>query len=359
MQSAYPDRPDGDPDGRRKAKIRSLQLSEAGRIARALESMLKRAGLDTGEISNLVTSLQAEEARSLMQAEGRIESRKRFKYNSGNPLHEARVSNLLFVDESGRSDPKSPDPVFAMGAVSMTPEAHDDYVLRANQLKIEFFGRTDITFHEPKMRAHVEDYEFTHDLGRQRDFCLAVDELVRGTEFRAFGAVIRKEKFQEFLAMGADPYLPPDLYGTAIHLLIERYVDYLATTQAHDPRGRVIFEGVGPLEDAQHHGYFTDLLLYGTQWVQGAAFRNWLETGVQFVRKQGSHGSELADLLSRDLFEWGRADCSDSYPRRFGILSEKIYRRGDMRMGKFGVKVFPDSDIKEAIDAHRSAVALN
>ena len=31
----------------------------------------------------------------------------------------------------------------------------------------------------------------------------------------------------------------------------------------------------------------------------------------------------------------------------------KIYRRGDGRMGKFGAKVFPDSDIRDRVEAHR------
>jgi hypothetical protein len=58
-------------------------------------------------------------------------------------------------------------------------------------------------------------------------------------------------------------------------------------------------------------------------------------------------------MVARDLYEWIRGDCIVS-PGRWGILSRKIYWRGDGRMGKFGVKVFPDADIRELIDAHRA-----
>ena len=47
-----------------------------------------------------------EEAKyfELLRSSGRIESRQRFKYKSGQPLHENRVDDFLFLDESGCVD---------------------------------------------------------------------------------------------------------------------------------------------------------------------------------------------------------------------------------------------------------------
>ena len=61
---------------------------------------------------------------------------------------------------------------------------------------------------------------------------------------------------------------------------------------------------------------------------------------------------ELSDMLARDVFEWIRSDCKTG-PRRWGLWGDKFYRRSDLRMGKFGLKVFPDSDIRDRVEAHR------
>ena len=234
---------------------------------------------------------------------------------------------------------------------------HDaaSYVMQADDLKLEFFGRTDITFHEPDIRRHRILFSFGGRRGRQRAFCEALDELVAGTGFTLFGVAIRKTAFADFIASGGDPHLPPGPYSVAIHVLLERYVDYLAT-RGDDAFGRVTFESVGPREDAEHHRDYLELLLDGTQWVPDSAFRNWLATGCEFTRKQGSDPMELADMFSRDLFEWARGDCGEFMPRRWDVWQSKIYSRDDAMMGKFGIKVFPDSDIRDRIENHRLRV---
>jgi len=57
-------------------------------------------------------------------------------------------------------------------------------------------------------------------------------------------------------------------------------------------------------------------------------------------------------MLSRDLYEWIRDDCIGS-PKRWDTFGKKIYCRDEGMMGKFGIKVFPDSDIRDRIEAHR------
>ncbi len=342
----------GDPEGRRLARERAIRLAEAGRLANVLVVWAQRAGIDPAPISDLSAQITREEQSALLKAHGRVESRKRFKITSPPPAHDDRVVDFLFLDESGKPNFSSPDPVFALAGISMSEEDVRAYMTRIDALKQEFFGRCDFTLHEPNIRRHEENYSFGGDSKRRAEFCGALDEAVSELGFRAFGVAIRKVEFADFMRSGTDPYLPFDLYSVAIHLLMERYVDYLQTPTPSRAVGRVTFESQGSRENAEHQRDFVELLLGGTQWVPDAAFRHWLEAGVQFTRKQGTDPMELADMLSRDLFEWARGHCADD-PRRWERFDSKIYRRGDMAMGKFGVKVFPDSDIRERIEAHR------
>jgi hypothetical protein len=343
----------GDPDGRRLARRRSIQLAEAGRVARALTDLLHRANFESASARALTKAITAQEQSELMRASGRVESRRRFKINGRAPLHDNRTIDNLFIDESGRAEPNCPDPTFTVAGISMSAKERGIYVRAADALKKEFFGTADFTFHEPAMRRHEQLYSFGGNLRRRQEFCEALDGLVRASSFVAFGVAIRKSALASFMASTVDPYLPLDVYAVAIHLLLERYVDYLAAgSVSRKVLGRVTFESQGPKEDAAHQQEYVGLLLGGTQWVPESAFQNWLETGVRFTRKQGTEPMELADMFSRDLYEWAKTDCASS-PRRWGIFGEKVYRRGDLAMGKFGVKVFPDSDIRERIEAHR------
>ncbi len=212
------------------------------------------------------------------------------------------------------------------------------------------------------MRRHEQVYYFGGDKSKQAEFEEALNELVISTDFVAFGAAVRKDAFaSEFVESGVDPYLPANPYAVAITMLLERYVDYLLASGDQRKMGRVTFESQGAREDAEHQVQFARLLLDGTQWVPESAFQQAIQPGASFVPKVGSHPTELADLFARDLYEWARSGCQVS-PLRWEAFTKKIYCRGDGSSGKFGVKVFPDSDIRDAVEAHRVerlAIGLN
>ena len=44
-------------------------------------------------------------------------------------------------------------------------------------------------------------------------------------------------------------------------------------------------------------------------------------------------------------------------PRRWDVWQSKIYSRDDAMMGKFGIKIFPDIDIRDLIEEHRMQVS--
>lgn len=352
----------GDPEGRRLARRRALLLSEAGQVARVLEVLLKRAEYDADSVNELIEDLALKEKVNLQKSHGHIEPRTRFKPHVGHPLLEKRPRSMLHVDENGKSQPEphaqTRPTVFALGAVAVPEEAVDDYRVVANDIKLEFFGTTDFTFHEPQMRYRRGPYYFKGDVRKQEEFDLAINQLVKETNFVAFGVSVRKEAFaEEFVEAGKDPYLPTDVYALAIIMLLERYVDFLAASSMKR-FGRVTFESIGPLEDAYHQLEYARVLLEGSQWVQSGSFRSWLETGLRFTPKTGSDPMELADMLSRDLYEWVVGNCNVT-PKRWELFSEKIYCRGDGQMGKFGIKVFPDSDIRDYIEAHRLRYGAN
>ncbi len=329
-------------------------MSEAYAVARALNILLADTSIDASLSKRLIADIEKQQLIALQRAHGPIAPRKRFKGQKPHALLENRPVNCLYVDEAGKSgkEPLSGPRFFSLGAVAIDEDEAQRYCDRADTIKQEFFGTTNHTFHEPRMRNHNGEYYFEGDTGKQNAFDAAIGCLIDDTDFTVFGVGIRKNAFQEqFVDSGVDPYLPTDAYAVAIIILLERYVDYIAS---REPRliGRVTFESQGPREDAYHQLEYARVLMDGSQWLAPAAFRSWLETGLRFVPKRGSEPTELADMVSRDLYEWVRSDC-EAIPARWERLSGKVHCRGDGQMGKFGIKVFPDHDIRDRIDAHR------
>ena len=349
----------GDPLGRRLSRDQAARLSEAYAIARLLELLLVDTDVDTASCGQILEEIEKQERIALQRSQGRIEPRKRFKGHASQPLLDSRALNYLYVDEGGKSNPETVNvpTFFALGAVAIDDEEHERYCERADSIKQEFFGTTEVTFHEPELRMHKGRYYFNGNQSEQRRFDNSIERLIEEIDFTVFGVGIRKSAFrQHYAEADIDPYLPTDVYAIAIVLLLERYVDYIASTRP-GRLGRVTFESQGPLEDALHQLEYARVLISGSQWLKPSSFRNWLETGLRFAPKRGSEATELADMVARSLYEWIRGGCEVN-PSKWSQLSRKIYCRDDGQMGKFGIKVFPDSDILNQIHDHRREYAM-
>lgn len=348
----------GDPAGRLIAQQRAHHLSEAGLLAELLETAMRRADTSPAEMEAVVVlrqGLKDREQAELLRAHGRIEGRERFRKRggSGNPIADRWPTHALYVDESGRSDPASgAEESFVLGAISMTAEQEDAYVRAVDELKMRFFGNTGVFFHETKVRSRDGAFGFSGDALRYADFVNTRDALIDDLDFTAFAVGIRKRVFvREYRDERPDPYMAIDVYPLAIKLLLERFLDFLAFLPS--PRsGAVTMESQGAKENAEHQLTVADTLLYGTQWISEAAFRKFLLPGVTFKPKGGTSPIELSDMLAYDVVEWMNSNCS-AEPSRWALWGRKFYRRGDLRHGKFGLKIFPTTGIVSEIEAHR------
>ena len=353
------DDPVGDAEGRLLAQREAQVLAEAGRASEVLEVLLRRTTLqEDPRLKALMTDIKRQEGVALRRSFGHIGSRNRLKrpHGSGNPVRDNAPINNLYLDESGVSHGGGgTQGWFSLAGIAMSSHGAEQYVSEADKVKKTFFGQTALTFHEPLMRQRDGRFGFEGDPAKQRDFDSAIDSLIRQSKFVAFGTGIRKAAYQqEFAETGRDPYLPVDVYALAIHLLLERYVDYLWSCGEH-PLGKITIEAQGPREDVEHQLAVAETIRFGTQWVSGKSFQSYLAPGVSFVPKQGSHPVELSDMLARDIYEWIRSDCLEE-PERWSLWNEKLYQYGDLRSGRFGLKVFPDSDLRPRIEAHRDSV---
>ena len=310
----------GDQEGRRLHRWRAQRLSEAGRIAGLLDRLLRRAQLHYADLDQLVRRIGQAEQAELEAAHGRVESRKRFGGATAQPLLSRRTRNFLFVDESGSSRPNvdGKDDFLALAGIGIHPNAAAAWAVKSAEIKRTFNLPPWAVFHEPDMRSRTVMWGFGADAHRQTDFDRALLDALEATPFTVFGAGIRKQAFGRLRVESGDPYLPVDVYSMAIELLLERYIDFVAMSAEPRPMGRLKFESQGALEDAHHAREYVHVLIEGTQWIAGGAFRQLLETSPRFIPKEEGVG-EIADMLARDMQEWMRAGCT-GWPGRWRLF---------------------------------------
>ena len=354
----------GDMDGKELAKRVADCMGDAARAVAMGEAFVQMAGLDLAGFKALRAEIKGYEAEARIRATGSGRSRRKTRARTGLIAADPRSRNLLFVDESGQSHAPVVDPEgnpngyghgkhFALAGISMLEEWVEGYEQRADHLKQEFFRRKDITFHEPSMRNRKGAFHFGGDTRKQLAFEERFRNLIKETPFVAFGVCIRFDALRAVRDIGKiNEYLPLDVYGMAIAIMIERYFEYLAGTQEQRV-GRVVFESQGFKEDVEHQLHYAYTLLRGTQWHKPIAFLSAMEPGCQFIPKQGSNPTEIADLISREVYEWVSDDFKKD-PPYWDTLRDKWYKAADGSDGRFGLKVYPSFDIRELIEAHRA-----
>ncbi len=342
------------------ARERAGHLKHATDLARRLEEVLEQADAlkETGftEVPSRI-ALAAKIAEEDASAFSGRPHPGRETYFHHRPADRPVIH--LFVDESGLArdvrKSKGSGDLFALGAVAISSDALEQYWTHANQLKREFFkGGPDVILHASDLREAIKGSD-----GRGRQFALntdkswpnlvrALEDLVEQTDFTAFGIIIQKWVFhQQFTVLGQDPFLPRETYDLALHLLLERFVSFLAS-EDDAPIGSIALEHQSPGENARHQLSIAETIAYGTRWISPEPLQLDIQPGVEFLKKQPSHPLELSDILANLLYQLAR-DEFDQAPRLqqggssrlWEAFCRKFYQEDDLRQGKFGLKVFP------------------
>ena len=338
-------------------------LAEPMQLARILRRLLERIpSAEALEIAERVRKLEADlsdlERIEVWRSEGSEIGLVRHKVSGPDASAPGSVPVVqLFLDESGdAATGKGATDWLGLSGIAMTQSDVAAYVEAADILKRRFFGETNLTFHEPQMRHRQGRFSFEQDHAKQRAFSEAISQLADEAEFVAFGVGIRKAELVRLAE--AEPEVRPfqiDIYGVAIHLMAERFVEYLAPRSKRPAQGTFVFEAQTRHEDARHQRSLIETLLGGSPGIAQPAFVRHIEPGAKFVPKQGSHPTELADMLARDIFEWLKSDCT-AEPARWPIWQRKFFARDDLARGKFGLTVFPDADIRQQIKDDQARV---
>lgn len=357
------------------ARERAGLLKDATKRARQLGMILEQAGaLEKTEFHRTLAKIEAAAQDAAAMAPGKPHQVGE-TYRHDRP--DERPILHLFVDESGQADAveefNEENKIFTLGAIAISAAAHKQYETHAEQLKQKFFkDGNNVVLHTSDLRDAMKRYpqglgkgEFALNDGKTwRALVRALEKLVRETRFTAFGIIIQREVFdREFTKTGNDPFLPRETYDLALHLLLERFTSFLATATG-SPIGSITLESQSSKQDArkdaQHQLSIAETIARGTRWVSPEPLQRDIRPGVEFLNKQPSHPLELSDMLANFLYRLAQRGFDNNQlpnlrqdDKLWDIFCHKFYQEGDLRHGKFGLKVFPAGDLDDWLNDFR------
>jgi len=239
---------------------------------------------------------------------------------------------VVYLDEVGNPTLEAEDRDFPVFAVVLFVCDSDCYVHQvvpaANRLKFQFFGHEGVVLHSRDIRKAQRDFGFLTDSEKRTAFYEAINALMGGCDYRLIAVAINKTQ------LAARYVYPTDPYELALTFALERLLPLLEGIGQNAVR--MIAEKRGRREDRELHNAFQRVVTTGTQFVEGARFRQ-VQFTLEFIPKaMNVIGHQMADLAAYPIARHV-LDPSKRNPA-FEIVRPKIYRGpGWVR----GLKIFP------------------
>lgn len=325
-------------------RVARLKLEKAQRLIYHLDAArrtLDQLGEDSSVLDEVITNTRKSVDRFEHFANGRIESRRRFK-STIRPQGVHVPEYYLCLDECGSHVPGSAHsnfPVFSLTGVIVSKDDYEAFDVIWKAWKTKHLGSPEIVVHEPEVRGCSANFRRPREEDRQA-LWNDLEVILKELDFKCIAAVVDMKAFVSNHPHGrVDDFLPESCYLMCIDFIMERFVHFLQHA-GNDARGNVIAESRGLVEDAKVHAEFIRLHLEGTQFLSARAFCAQLRPYIEFfVKKRNHSGLQVADLAARPFAEI--ILNPKSTPARWNVFKEKLYDGLKSAPQSYGLKIFP------------------
>jgi len=171
------------------------------------------------------------------------------------------VAKILFLDESGDHSLSIIDPqfsVFVLCGVIMDEEYHRNIATeRLDAFKMRLLGNREIILHTADFTRNKSGFEAMSNHEFRTDFFNALQDVIRGLEFRIVACVIKKEHHLQKYGLNAlDPYL------LSLSVVVERFI-----FECGSAGGTIVAEARNPTLNNALDLAFLDLKIRGTTFI--------------------------------------------------------------------------------------------
>ena len=243
----------------------------------------------------------------------------------------------LFLDESGHHGLKAINqefPIFLLcGSIMEQSCFHSEFTTRVNELKLEYFGSTEVILHSRDIRKWQGEFQSLGDPKLRHRFYQDLDNLISNAQFAIVAAaILKKDLIQQYGPRAENPY------NICLAFLLERTIFCLDTIGCQSVK--VVAEARGKKEDSSLQSQYQRIISSGTSYIKSKRFQEKF-IDINFVKKEENNlGTQLCDLVAYPIAT--KVLFPDRENLAFNIIEPKIYRQfpgGDYL--DYGLKIFP------------------
>jgi len=248
-------------------------------------------------------------------------------------MQEIHKKFYLFIDESGDHGLANLDqdfPVFLLCGLLTSSENHEFLNQSIDQLKLDFWGHTDIILHSRDIRKQDKDFKILIDRLTRESFINEINNVLTNSKFRIVASAIRKDKYINKYGKTQN-----DVYEKSLSFILERTIFCLDEINCSKTL-EILIEKRGKNEDEKLFSHLNDLLKNGTGYISSEKL-NQINIIVKFKsKKHNINGLQVADLIAYPIAR--HVINSEKSNPAFDIIESKIYTKNGQ---KYGLKIFP------------------
>lgn len=241
----------------------------------------------------------------------------------------------FFLDETGDHGLSFIDPNFPLFLLAGCLFEESELIKiesEINNLKIDFFGTTEIILHSREIRKCEGPFQIFFDLEKKKEFYERLNGIMKNSKFTVIGSGVRKDSYIKRYGKSAkDPYV------ISLSFIIERLIFCL------DGNGNssvdIKIEKRGKKEDQQLLDQYNIILDKGTYYVKSERLKKRIDGFESFYKKDNVIGLQIADLCAYPLAR--HVLNSDEPYIPFEVIKDKIYCDGAGKFEGYGLKLFP------------------
>lgn len=249
------------------------------------------------------------------------------------------MSKILFLDESGDHSLSIIDPQFSVfvlcGAIFEEEYHRDTAAERLDAFKMKLFGNREIILHTADFTRNKSGFEAMSEHEFRSAFFRALQDLIRGLEFKIVACVIKKQDHLQKYGLNAlDPYL------LSLSVLVERFI-----FECGSEGGTIVAEGRNPTLNNALELAFLDLKIRGTAFISATKVQKRIQNFAIRQKKDNIAGLQLADVAATPIGRYAMGKAT--YPRYcdqgdfFSVLKPKFRQSWDGRIDGTGLVMLP------------------
>ena len=239
----------------------------------------------------------------------------------------------MFLDESGDHSLEKIDNSYPMFVLAGCVFDLDYYSTVAepkiNELKIKYFGKTNIILRSYDIRKQKKDFACLVDRKRREAFYQDLDDLIKSLDFKIIAAAIHKTKLKNQYSQPGNPY------NLCLQFILERSVMFLGKTGE-----KLIFR----IESRETHNdkklaeVYEEFRLKDHSYFKGEEIRSKF-IDLSFNQKnQNIAGHQIADLMAYPI---GVSVLDEKRENKaFEIVKIKFHGKNGVYQN-YGLKIFP------------------